>query len=208
MHTPLTLAVQLGLPDIVQLLIDHGADIDLPSSHHGITPLLLSISLDGWGIFEILLDHGAEFIGKITAVRARLTRAQRKGPNRLYSQIRLVRYGYFSPDRLNDVTIDISPISRFDRNNLNGFNDTRLTALIRLNYVDILKKCLESPDLHPSEFAESLPDHPEWIPPLLLALRLRRKKIFRMLLLDGRFFACDLAVYDTLYHLNQDGQHK
>nr|XP_042907959.1 uncharacterized protein LOC107440000 [Parasteatoda tepidariorum] len=53
-------AIQYGYVDIVILLLNHGADVNIVFENH-ITPLLLAASLGHSKIMQVLLDRGADF---------------------------------------------------------------------------------------------------------------------------------------------------
>ncbi|MBU0755172.1 MAG: ankyrin repeat domain-containing protein, partial [Planctomycetes bacterium] len=59
--TPLHLAVKNGHPEIVKLLIDHGADLNVKDmSDLKETPLLKAVDVNHKGIVELLLSNGAD----------------------------------------------------------------------------------------------------------------------------------------------------
>jgi ankyrin repeat protein len=57
--TALTLAVSLNLPEMVKLLLDKGADVNLPNENRD-TPLILAVSAGNLEIARILLNNDAD----------------------------------------------------------------------------------------------------------------------------------------------------
>lgn len=60
-NTPLVLAAKYGLADVVQVLLDKGAHIDMHSERHHNTPLYMSLDTDHQNVSELLLSAGASW---------------------------------------------------------------------------------------------------------------------------------------------------
>ena len=116
-------ALMWAIPDLekVQLLIDHGADVNRQSDRLGRTPLLIAAAYpETSGLLELLLDHGADFdatdrsgftaLGLAMRFRRRRgvavpgrerRRSERRGQR--WSAARRVRLDPASDNRLSDV---------------------------------------------------------------------------------------------------------
>jgi ankyrin repeat protein len=57
--TPLHYASRLGHDDLVTLLIEHGASVNIGNSRNGVTPLMVATSFFNNNIVKILLENGA-----------------------------------------------------------------------------------------------------------------------------------------------------
>ena len=58
--TPLYYAVAAQQPELVEFLLDHGADANIPRPLEGRTPLILAVGLRNESIVTLLLTHGAK----------------------------------------------------------------------------------------------------------------------------------------------------
>jgi ankyrin repeat protein len=66
-RTPIDLAVSRSSPEVVELLIQRGADINMREDVYGSTPLLQVVARDRKEIAEILLRHGVDIAMKNNA---------------------------------------------------------------------------------------------------------------------------------------------
>jgi ankyrin repeat protein len=73
-NTPLSLAVQAGAVDVVNILIKKGASLKV-SNENGLSPLSLAAGLDCPAIVQLLIDRGANIEEKTSKGQTALTRA-------------------------------------------------------------------------------------------------------------------------------------
>jgi ankyrin repeat protein len=77
--TPLHLAVAQGNTSIAQVLIEHGADVNVPSEQKGSRPLHLAARFGDAAMLVLLLENGAEIDSLDDYQRTPLHRAAEKG---------------------------------------------------------------------------------------------------------------------------------
>ncbi|KAF4460201.1 ankyrin repeat [Fusarium albosuccineum] len=59
-YTPIIAAVKAERADLVQMLVEAGANVNPPNSHSTLSPLLLAIHDEIWQVAYLLLHHGAD----------------------------------------------------------------------------------------------------------------------------------------------------
>jgi ankyrin repeat protein len=74
--SPLHDAALGGNPEVITLLLDHGAAIDAPDGESGATPLMIAASLGRAGAVAILLRRGANPLLRDHAGHTALDRAR------------------------------------------------------------------------------------------------------------------------------------
>ena len=65
--------------EVVQLLLQHGANIDVPDQESGATPLMVAAAMGRTAVVEELLKRGADPRRRDRAGRAAAARAQEAG---------------------------------------------------------------------------------------------------------------------------------
>ncbi len=71
--TPLMVASLCNWPEVVKLLLDHGADIERREAFFGCTALMFACMSGGWDSVKLLLDRGAEVDARDSLQRTALT---------------------------------------------------------------------------------------------------------------------------------------